>query len=1408
MSTQLKRCADIANSRQDRCRRTRSVYRSGALRPPTPKSMGQISCHQAAVIFTSARSLAPIIEPSHLSRAERGKIRGGKLLSGLTQQNTRAHQSRLAQVPSWDDMGATGGDTISAVNVETECDEGTSASASSSHSSVTSLPRQHQPHSMFINFEPSRPDPLSDDNNFSSFKSRLFNLFTKRREVEKSFGAFYAERKALVEAIRSASITFLSNHVVCQTKVDNTQFLPCPSNKIGALFTSLSCSLENIFFHELNPNALGTPWNFLVEVNKDFVESNSTQYRNSQNGEDYVELCDDFLARVQNFEFDGQENNATELRRARCRIWIRLALSDRSSFISYALCHPLRQKWYNEVSILRFDDSLAEISGLLHPFMTSDELIVRPCPFDDFVGIRRNYSFVSTNRIAVQSKTEIPCSTNIDLDSKDPSSNSGLDMIYQFKYGTGADYAYEGKKKKRQQKKTTNIIDPSSDLNRLDDINSEGTANENSIYLSTENKYSNKCSKGYVVSMNINKMRRELTDLNRQLSNDKNLQLLVNNDDKGEGRTQSYQTAQDVSTNHSLSSSSRENSIDIIFPKGAPYGSYRDSCRDCKIVDGKICADLKCKDGYTWKKSFAFFSEDELFENIDGILTSTNNQEEEKNRLPPVPYEALPPISGSWICSCERYLLQGDILFAELRTKNGSIQNAYVEVELGASYENVDGKFQILKNTEHNQIKAVSTSDSENTFERAQSYGTTVRDQMISAWGDCPFDTNIDNGSPFSEASNEIGSKSEDDSIEADPNSSQEHKDTDIPNWQSIINMTHNAPLPELLEEEVWENQRRGIFARTGDYSADALWKFDPPPWSSEDFKKKKSKDTLLPRLGWQWHGEWVQDLRLQNVDSDGWMYASSFKGSFHSECLSNFCVRRRRWVRKVRPCDRVPIDEVLRRTEEDKMERNNTSSNSTPIYDLCNNLGLPIDDLVEFIGGFDNINGEDNGESESGECTPDNSENNPTLAYLSSSPEDEDVVDILSSRETSHSGMKMMYNNHKVMEMTSRLFEMSNMESIEEMEENDFSRYKYYKCWGCKSMGINTPIGKVASESEFLGFGRRCEFTGHLYCCPEDGNGCHQDDYSLIPARMISIGDFTVHPVCKATLEYFNTIMHEPLFTVASGSLGSKAQIVCPDLTCSIATFEIWQYERRPINLKLMFSNSRVPHSFSKKWLRPTDPFPWGCSSGKELRDQHIINTNLSANFQWIDEWHPDRFNRDADSDGWQYSGGFYETLGFKWSKEYKGAFHFVRKRRWVRHASAPYGAPLSPTTLALSGAQKAIGVDGLQKKMIELTELRHSLISIKEQVEAQNLQDRPTWQAIRRRMWMRESLWEWSDRFCIIDLREVATGELEHFLRTVVRQMQHSELSTPFSDLLPEEQSNLIDYMAQLLREYLILH
>lgn len=115
-------------------------------------------------------------------------------------------------------------------------------------------------------------------------------------------------------------------------------------------------------------------------------------------------------------------------------------------------------------------------------------------------------------------------------------------------------------------------------------------------------------------------------------------------------------------------------------------------------------------------------------------------------------------------------------------------------------------------------------------------------------------------------------------------------------------NMTSVEPVSKLTVES-YENQRwypvagwRGKLLVT-----------DRPHYSSEDGKEDRRRESIPLPPGFRWSNEWTQvptknlmeaATRNEQIDPDGWEYATDFRLSFSPNCSMGCCVRRRLWVR------------------------------------------------------------------------------------------------------------------------------------------------------------------------------------------------------------------------------------------------------------------------------------------------------------------------------------------------------------------------------------------------------------------------------------------------------------------------------------------------------------------------------
>ncbi|XP_020584455.1 uncharacterized protein LOC110027394 [Phalaenopsis equestris] len=89
----------------------------------------------------------------------------------------------------------------------------------------------------------------------------------------------------------------------------------------------------------------------------------------------------------------------------------------------------------------------------------------------------------------------------------------------------------------------------------------------------------------------------------------------------------------------------------------------------------------------------------------------------------------------------------------------------------------------------------------------------------------------------------------------------------------------------------------------------------------------------------------------------------------------------------------------------------------------------------------------------------------------------------------------------------------------------------QHYTCAGCHR---HLDIGKTLFRELVQTFGwnrpRFCEYTGQLFCA-----SCHTNDTSVLPARVLHLWDFTLHPVSQLAKAYLESIYDQPMLCVSA---------------------------------------------------------------------------------------------------------------------------------------------------------------------------------------------------------------------------------------------------------------------------------
>lgn len=66
----------------------------------------------------------------------------------------------------------------------------------------------------------------------------------------------------------------------------------------------------------------------------------------------------------------------------------------------------------------------------------------------------------------------------------------------------------------------------------------------------------------------------------------------------------------------------------------------------------------------------------------------------------------------------------------------------------------------------------------------------------------------------------------------------------------------------------------------------------------------------------------------------------------------------------------------------------------------------------------------------------------------------------------------------------------------------------------------------------------RKCEYTNALYC-----DECHENELAMIPARVLHQWDFTLRPVCSASMAYLTSIYPLPVLCISAVNPGLYAR-------------------------------------------------------------------------------------------------------------------------------------------------------------------------------------------------------------------------------------------------------------------------
>ncbi|KAK1322595.1 hypothetical protein QJS10_CPA03g00360 [Acorus calamus] len=89
----------------------------------------------------------------------------------------------------------------------------------------------------------------------------------------------------------------------------------------------------------------------------------------------------------------------------------------------------------------------------------------------------------------------------------------------------------------------------------------------------------------------------------------------------------------------------------------------------------------------------------------------------------------------------------------------------------------------------------------------------------------------------------------------------------------------------------------------------------------------------------------------------------------------------------------------------------------------------------------------------------------------------------------------------------------------------------QYYRCAGCHK---NLDAGKTLMQEFVHSFGwgkpRLCEYTGQLFCA-----SCHTNDTAVLPAGVLHLWDFSLHPVSQLAKAYLESIYEQPMLCVSA---------------------------------------------------------------------------------------------------------------------------------------------------------------------------------------------------------------------------------------------------------------------------------
>ncbi|XP_051123170.1 uncharacterized protein LOC127246034 [Andrographis paniculata] len=89
----------------------------------------------------------------------------------------------------------------------------------------------------------------------------------------------------------------------------------------------------------------------------------------------------------------------------------------------------------------------------------------------------------------------------------------------------------------------------------------------------------------------------------------------------------------------------------------------------------------------------------------------------------------------------------------------------------------------------------------------------------------------------------------------------------------------------------------------------------------------------------------------------------------------------------------------------------------------------------------------------------------------------------------------------------------------------------QHYRCAGCHK-NFDDGRTRVREFVQALGWGkpRLCEYSGQLFC-----SSCHNNDYAVLPARVLHYWDFTRYPVSQLAKSFLDSISDKPMLCVSA---------------------------------------------------------------------------------------------------------------------------------------------------------------------------------------------------------------------------------------------------------------------------------